>query len=192
MNISNILYHLVSLPNLSLLNIIPIDRISNPDDLCQRFLTFVVYSSNALITKTLLYRKEFSSKYSKTSLSGHLSKLGTSVNWALGEPPDEFLLEMNLSKLGIGHFFTAPTVINTSLKWALFFSKTKNSLSLVVLFPSLSLSLVAMDSSITDFFQKSWLYWSKWIILNKSHHKKRRMCSTFYPLSLTLCPFPES
>jgi hypothetical protein len=36
------------------------------------------------------------------------------------------------------------------------------------------------------------LYWSKWIILNKSHHKKRRMCSTFYSLSLTLCPFPES
>ncbi len=74
--------------------------------------------------------------YSKTSLSGHLSKLGTFVNWALAELPDEFLLEMNLSKLDIGHFFTAPTVINTSLKWTLidfFFSKMKNSLFLAVL-----------------------------------------------------------
>ncbi len=30
------------------------------------------------------------------------------------------------------------------------------------------------------------------INLNKNHHKKRRMCSTFYSLILTLYPFLES
>ncbi len=55
------------------------------------------------------YRKD---KYSGTSLSGHLSKKGTSLKWALCGPPDWFSIRTNLSYKGTSELW----------EWALFFS----------------------------------------------------------------------
>jgi hypothetical protein len=50
--------------------------------------------------------------YSGTSLSGHLSKKGTSLKWALCGPPDWFSIRTNLSYKGTSELW----------EWALFFS----------------------------------------------------------------------